>query len=87
LANKSNDRATKRWIKNNCESCPNCSAPIKKAGGCDHMTCAKCKYEFCWLCSADYNNIREDGNHRHEPTCEYYATDLDSNSESESEDD
>lgn len=21
-----------------------------------HMTCFKCKYEFCWLCMGDYKN-------------------------------
>lgn len=26
--------------------------------GCNHMTCAKCNHEFCWLCLRDY-----EGNH------------------------
>jgi hypothetical protein len=28
---------------------------------------------MCWLCLADYDPIRQDGNHRHKPTCTYYA--------------
>jgi hypothetical protein len=34
---------------------PKCSVPIEKTGGCNHMTCSKCYYEFCWLCSAEYS--------------------------------
>ena len=28
--------------------CPNCQIVIIKSGGCNHMTCVKCKHEFCW---------------------------------------
>lgn len=35
-------------------SCPNCLFPIEKRGGCSHMTCIKCSYQFCWDCSQDY---------------------------------
>ncbi|CAG8580434.1 3530_t:CDS:2 [Racocetra persica] len=30
-------------------------------------------YEFCWLCLADYNEIRKHGNKKHKPTCSLYA--------------
>ena len=36
------------------ESCPKCSIPIYKNGGCMHMTCQKCKYEFCWTCKQNH---------------------------------
>jgi E3 ubiquitin-protein ligase RNF14 len=37
------------------------------------MACTNCRYEFCWSCLADYNNIRKDGNHRHVSSCKHYA--------------
>ncbi|CAD8208123.1 unnamed protein product [Paramecium pentaurelia] len=37
-------------------NCPNCSAPIEKEGGCNHMICYKCKYEFCWICRGKYSS-------------------------------
>ncbi|KAI4721530.1 hypothetical protein E4T48_02122 [Aureobasidium sp. EXF-10727] len=52
--------------------CPECRVPIQKNQGCDHMTCSRCRHEFCWVCSAQYNHIRREGNHRHEKTCTHY---------------
>jgi IBR domain, a half RING-finger domain len=38
------------------ESCPECSVYISRNGGCNHMTCKHCKYEFCWYCKQKYAN-------------------------------
>eukprot|EP01017_Pseudomicrothorax_dubius_P038295 TRINITY_DN5713_c0_g1_i4.p1 TRINITY_DN5713_c0_g1~~TRINITY_DN5713_c0_g1_i4.p1 ORF type:complete len:267 (-),score=27.48 TRINITY_DN5713_c0_g1_i4:39-839(-) len=37
------------------EDCPRCSIAISKSGGCYHMTCRKCRYEFCWYCKHQYH--------------------------------
>ena len=63
----------RRWIAADSKQCPKCPWQIKKNDGCDHMKCIKCKHEFCWLCLADYEPIRQNGNHRHGETCKYYA--------------
>ncbi|KAK9238294.1 hypothetical protein V1525DRAFT_401629, partial [Lipomyces kononenkoae] len=44
------DSETANWISANTKECPKCMATIEKNGGCNHMTCRKCKYEFCWIC-------------------------------------
>ena len=36
--------------------CPKCDVHIQKNGGCMHMTCSKCKYEFCWMCKQQWKN-------------------------------
>ena len=30
--------------------CPTCRTKIEKKGGCNHMTCGFCNYDFCWAC-------------------------------------
>ena len=42
------------WVRVRSKNCPSCKSPIEKNAGCMHMTCGKCRYEFCWLCMGDY---------------------------------
>lgn len=44
------DSETANWISANTKECPKCNSTIEKNGGCNHMTCRKCRYEFCWMC-------------------------------------
>ncbi|KAI3539274.1 IBR domain-containing protein [Colletotrichum filicis] len=44
------DSETANWISANTKECPKCNSTIEKNGGCNHMTCRKCKHEFCWMC-------------------------------------
>lgn len=46
--------ATVCWIHLNTKSCPACHVNIEKNQGCNHMTCRKCKHEFCWICFDDW---------------------------------
>ena len=32
--------------------CPKCLVITEKIAGCNHMTCAKCKHQWCWRCGA-----------------------------------
>lgn len=68
------DANTIHWINNNTMRCPPpCNVPIEKNDGCDHMTCTRCKAEWCWLCGADYNKIRREGNTAHMRNCRHFA--------------
>lgn len=44
------DSETANWISANTKECTRCRSTIEKNGGCNHMTCKQCKYEFCWVC-------------------------------------
>jgi len=43
---------TIQLIESTTEPCPNskCKVKITKEGGCNHVTCNVCKFEFCWHC-------------------------------------
>ena len=64
--------ASQRWISVHTKKCPQCHSHIEKNQGCDHMTCFKCKYEFCWECLASYSNIKRRGAYLHCRTCKHY---------------
>jgi ariadne-1 len=44
------DSETSNWISAHTKECSKCHASIEKNGGCNHMTCKTCKFEFCWIC-------------------------------------
>ncbi|RDI88617.1 hypothetical protein Vi05172_g1482 [Venturia inaequalis] len=68
-----NEAASAAFISTNTKECPSCKSRIQKAGGCDHMTCRKCRNQFCWICSVDYREIHRQGNTAHAPTCQYHT--------------
>jgi hypothetical protein len=37
-------------VKMDVKRCPNCATRIFRDGGCPHMLCKVCSYEFCWNC-------------------------------------
>ncbi|KII92201.1 hypothetical protein PLICRDRAFT_36992 [Plicaturopsis crispa FD-325 SS-3] len=49
------DSETANWIKSNTKECTKCQSTIEKNGGCNHMTCKKCKHEFCWVCMGPWS--------------------------------
>ncbi|PHH49372.1 E3 ubiquitin-protein ligase arih1 [Ceratocystis fimbriata CBS 114723] len=64
------DTATDEWLQDNTKPCPKCQTPIEKNGGCYHMTCSSCRFEFCWDCLCDwvYANFNLQ---RHRPSCRF----------------
>lgn len=47
---KAEDFEAHDWILRHTKPCPGCKINIQKQGGCMHMTCSKCRHEFCWTC-------------------------------------
>lgn len=44
-------------------NCPNCGLIVEKEeGGCNHMICGKCKFQFCWICGRKYDVEHFDAN-------------------------
>lgn len=46
------ERATEEYLRSHTVACPTCNARCQKTMGCNHMTCFKCKWHFCYLCSS-----------------------------------
>ena len=55
------DKEIKVYSKQkNVKLCPKCKSRIEKNEGCNHMTCSRCNYQFCWLCGGHYTSSHFD---------------------------
>jgi len=59
------------WVLDNTKRCPNCYTSVEKNGGCNHITCRKCNYEWCWLCNGKYMQ-----GHFRNGSCEQFSQDF-----------
>ncbi|ETV75411.1 hypothetical protein H257_10258 [Aphanomyces astaci] len=51
------DKSFQAWTQHHdVRSCPQCHAAIEKTGGCTHMTCIYCEFDFCWLCRVEWQH-------------------------------
>lgn len=52
------DTASEAWKLANTRECTNrnCRARIERSQGCDHMTCSKCRNEFCFNCLGPFDH-------------------------------
>lgn len=56
------DSETYNWLTTHTKLCPKCNNSIEKNGGCNHMTCRSCRYEFCWVCMQDWTLHKDNYN-------------------------
>jgi ariadne-1 len=70
---------TANWVAANTKPCPgkNCGKTVEKNGGCNHMTCSQCKWEWCWVCEGPWS---EHGSSYYK--CNYYKEDQQTKSRS-----
>ncbi|WPG99371.1 Hypothetical protein R9X50_00218500 [Acrodontium crateriforme] len=73
------ERQTEAMLEGISKKCPGegCGWRIQKLDGCDHMTCRRCRHEFCWSCLAAQKEIRRIGNTAHAKECPYHSHNLD----------
>jgi hypothetical protein len=45
----------------NTKPCPSCNTRIEKDGGCNHMSCTKCNFQFCWICGHEWETHNGEG--------------------------
>lgn len=57
LKKEVDESETANWMAANTKPCPGkgCGKLIEKNGGCNHMTCASCRYDFCWVCEGPWS--------------------------------
>ena len=55
-------KSTEQVLAETTRPCPRCFIPIRRAGGCVHMTCGnpRSQPEFCWLCLHDRTRATHD---------------------------
>jgi len=48
------DPASQKIFDKSCKECPNCRVPVMKNGGCSHMVCRVCGFNWWWDCKCKF---------------------------------
>ncbi len=56
------EKASENLIRTATKPCPKCNSRIEKNDGCLHMTCLKCRHQFCWKCLGIWSQHRDNYN-------------------------
>lgn len=56
------DQESLETIRHISKPCPNCKTKTERAGGCMHMSCTRCHYDWCWICENEWTRDCQ-GNH------------------------
>jgi hypothetical protein len=58
ISERDGTAATKAWLSKSTKRCPpehgGCGALTQRDGGCSHISCRVCKFQWCWLCEGKY---------------------------------
>ncbi|KAL7941676.1 hypothetical protein V8C42DRAFT_334447 [Trichoderma barbatum] len=73
---KAEEDMSRETVGKTTKPCPGCGWAIEKNDGCSHMTCVKCKHQFCYECGADHRQILENDNTVHSENCKFHPSQL-----------
>ncbi|RGP62001.1 ring finger domain-containing [Fusarium longipes] len=73
---KKEEAQSNATVSRTTKPCAGCGWAIEKNKGCSHMTCIKCKHEFCFECGASHRDIMRGDNSIHKKTCPYHPDNL-----------
>ena len=48
------DSSSLLTIKVLTKPCPKCRTPTERDGGCMHMECTRCQFQWCWICQTNW---------------------------------
>lgn len=43
-------------IRQTTKSCPNCNVSTERNGGCAHICCTQCYFEWCFICKSKWSD-------------------------------
>ncbi|KAI5467019.1 hypothetical protein BGZ63DRAFT_341655, partial [Mariannaea sp. PMI_226] len=73
---KREEQMSQEVVNQTTKPCPGCGWAIEKNDGCSHMTCIKCRHEFCFECGANHKDIVAGDNTAHKRTCKFHPDNM-----------